>query len=575
MARKSRKQAEMETVRIKGMGPRGTGIKHKTPTAAYCRLSMEDGGHGREDTLETQMTLVKDFIAKHEELELAEAYVDNGFTGTNFERPAFRDMIEAVRQGKIRCIVVKDLSRFGRNYLEAGYYIETVFPFLEVRLLSVTDHFDSSRREDVEGLSIPIKNLVNDLYAKDISQKIWSANQQLKKEGKSCGNCAPYGYIRNRDTGRYEIDRQTAPFVQLMYHWAMTGYAEGEIAKRLDLLGAPTPRTRLHQLGYACAPQNASWQTSSVRGILSNRAYIGDSVTNKTNQAYFKGQKKTLLPESMWVITENTHMPLIAKDDYETVQKIAEEKTAFYLKCRAERDPLKDEDMMKGMVFCAECGKRMGYDRLPHKRQVTKKVSYYICKGLESHSTCRGQRIPAELLKRQVMNNVLEYIRVFCDREATLRQTVEKGNCPPLQRARNKLIDLKKQESAVKDKKQRLYMDFASGIINADEYRYTNGMYNTQQKEAVEGLAKAQKELEELERSWKSIKDRAEQWSRYAGRENSAFDAGLVNEMVEKIIVSADGAMEIVFRFSDLAEKFLRNAEQKFVDPVSDKRRGL
>ena len=167
MARKSRKQAEMETVRIKGMGPRGTGIRHKTPTAAYCRLSMEDGGHGREDTLETQMTLVKDFIAKHEELELAEAYVDNGFTGTNFERPAFRDMIEAVRQGKIRCIVVKDLSRFGRNYLEAGYYIETVFPFLEVRLLSVTDHFDSSRREDVEGLSIPIKNLVNDLYAKD------------------------------------------------------------------------------------------------------------------------------------------------------------------------------------------------------------------------------------------------------------------------------------------------------------------------------------------------------------------------------------------------------------------------
>lgn len=566
MARKSRKQTETsrkETMQIQAAGQQGVPTQARLPTAAYCRLSMEDGGHGREGTLEMQMALVKDFIERHEDLELAGAFVDNGFTGTSFERPAFLQMIEAVRKGGIRCIVVKDLSRFGRNYLEAGYYIETVFPFLGVRLLSVTDNFDSSRREDVEGLSVPIKNLVNDLYAKDISKKIWTANQRLKREGKSCGNCAPYGYVRDKATGRYEIDWQTAHFVQLMYHWALAGCTCGGIARRLDILGAPTPRTRLHQLGYAHEPENAAWQEASIRVILSNRAYIGDSVTNKTNQAYFMGQGKSRLPEDMWVITEGTHMPLIAGDDYEAVQRIAEKKRDVYRKRKAERAPLKDEDLLKGMVFCAECGKRMGYDRIPHKRTVVNKVSYYLCKGLGTHSTCRGQSIPAELLKKQVMDRVLEYIRVFCGKEAAARQMAVKGAYHPVRDARRKLMELKKQESGIGEKKQRLYMDFASGVISADEYQYANEKYSGQQKEAEDALAEARKELEELEQGWESIMDCAERWRPYAGRESGAFDAELVHEMVEKVTVSADGRMEIVFRFSDMAEKFLRDAGEQ------------
>lgn len=354
-------------------------------------------------------------------------------------------------------MVVKDLSRFGRNYLETGYFIESVFPFLGVRLIAVTDHFDSSREEDVRGLSVPIKNLVNDLYAKDISRKIWSANQQLKRQGKSCGNCAPYGYIRNKETGRNEIDWNVAHFVQMMYQWALLGCSFSEIGKRLDLLGAPTPRTRAHQLGFSHEPKNVVWQNESVRWILTNRAYIGDTITNKTNQAYFAGEKKKILPESEWIITEGTHEPLIAADDYEAVQELIRKKSELIRKRKAEAIPADEKDLLKRLVYCADCGNSMQYDRLPHERLAVKRTAYYVCQGIGTHCSCRGHSITAEYLKKQVMDVVTGYIRNFCNREEFLKQLVTKNEYPPLKELRKTVDRLKKQEGELTEKKEKLY----------------------------------------------------------------------------------------------------------------------
>lgn len=176
------------------------------------------------------------------ELNYVDTYFDNGFTGTNFKRPAFTRLMNDVRQKKIKCIVVKDLSRFGRNYLEAGYYIETVFPFLGVRLIAVTDHFDSTRKEDMESLALPIRNMVNTMYAKDISKKVWTSLQRKKEAGYAVGSDAPFGYIRNPVTKRNEIDPETAFYVQLIFQWVLMGVAIFEIARRLTLLKVPTPR---------------------------------------------------------------------------------------------------------------------------------------------------------------------------------------------------------------------------------------------------------------------------------------------------------------------------------------------
>ena len=239
MARKSRKnllQPEQATVSVQFPEL----DEEKIPTAIYGRLSVEDDEDN--ESMETQIALVQDFINRSSELNYVDTYFDNGFTGTNFKRPAFTRLMNDVRQKKIKCIVVKDLSRFGRNYLEAGYYIETVFPFLGVRLIAVTDHFDSTRKEDMESLALPIRNMVNTMYAKDISKKVWTSLQRKKEAGYAVGSDAPFGYIRNPVTKRNEIDPETAFYVQLIFQWVLMGVAIFEIARRLTLLKVPTPR---------------------------------------------------------------------------------------------------------------------------------------------------------------------------------------------------------------------------------------------------------------------------------------------------------------------------------------------
>ena len=189
MARKSRKnQVLPESVQVQATEKTA---RQLLATAAYVRLSVENSGNSTDDTLQTQIKLVHNFIANHPDLKLADTYIDNGFTGTNFDRPEFERLMQDVKLGKIQCVVVKDLSRFGRDYLETGHYLETIFPRLNVRFIAVTDDFDSFRPGDVESLATPIKNLVNSLYAKDISNKLRAVNANKRKRGQPRGSFPP------------------------------------------------------------------------------------------------------------------------------------------------------------------------------------------------------------------------------------------------------------------------------------------------------------------------------------------------------------------------------------------------
>lgn len=230
MARKSRKNRNVES-NIQ------TVVKKENllDTAAYIRLSVENGGNETDETLVVQQMLVERFIEEHPDLRLEEVYIDNGFTGTNFERPGFMRLMEDVRSGKVQCIVVKDLSRFGRDYLETGYYLETILPKLNVRFIAITDDYDSSRKEDRENISVPIKNMVNAMYAKDMSKKILEAKEAQKRNGNITLSKVAFGYVRSEDKTRQVVDETVASVVRMIFQWTLLGVNKREIADRLGL----------------------------------------------------------------------------------------------------------------------------------------------------------------------------------------------------------------------------------------------------------------------------------------------------------------------------------------------------
>ena len=286
-------------------------------TAAYARLSAE-----REDdtTIEMQVSMLKEYILKRDDLELEEVYIDNGYTGTDFERPAFHRMMADIQSGRIRCVVVKDLSRFGRNFLETGYYIETVFPKLNVKLISVNDAFDSSKQSDQDSISVPIKNMVNQMYAMDTSKKRYIAEELKRKNKEYTLHTSMYGYRLDKEHNRLLPDPETAPIVQLLFRWYLQGYGMGTAAGLLNQLGILTPRDYKDQCEGKLDPkQRRLWNASTVDQIIRRGDYAGDRFLGKYTRAKFKNEKFHRNDFSKWVICEDTHEPLITREEFAQV----------------------------------------------------------------------------------------------------------------------------------------------------------------------------------------------------------------------------------------------------------------
>ena len=548
MARKSRKKPLQNELVGLDMVPL-TDTVPQIPTAAYGRLSVEEEADGQ--SRENQIALLQDYIGRQDDLELAGPYFDNGYTGTNFNRPEFIRLMDDVRQKKIRCIVVKDLSRFGRNMLEASYYIEKVFPFLGVRLIAITDHFDSSRKSDMESLSVPLRNLVNELYAKDISRKVWSSLQKKKKDGFAVGSAAPYGYIRNPITKRNEIDHETAFYVQLIFMWAQLGVSRNEIANRLQLLGAPTPRQRLHQLGIIKKTREWIWRPTAVGNILENQTYVGDTVSNKTNQALFAGQAKRKIPENEWIITPNTHPAIIPRDDFEVIQKQLKMSQQCYRERREStasiNEKLKDE--LPEMVFCADCGERMDFDRLPHGATDEKKVCYYICKGRNLDSACLGHQITANLLQMLVMDQIHQYFLYLCDRESIVDQMQDSINLQgSVAGANGRCLQINAKVQELADKRRKLYEDYVAGVLDFEEYQEVRATYTAEYDRCKAALETAIQERKNAETQIKEFKDKLEKFRKYLDVRD--FDSNLVRALIQRIEIGSDRHIHLVYKFS-------------------------
>ena len=320
MARTKRREALLRSA-PDGSAPEGRLFQ----AGGYVRLSVKDGRRTGADTLEGQKELVRGFIGSQRDMKFCGLYCDNGHTGTNFARPEFERLLEDVRAGRIDCIVVKDLSRFGRSYRETGNYLERVFPLLNVRFIAVSDHFDTLAAGAADGYIVPLKNIINEAYSRDISRKTGSALRMKQKNGAFIGAFAPYGYRKSaEDPHRLEPDGETVPVVRTVFRWRLSGMSYAQITRALNQRGIPSPAKSRFLRGELRASRFADgkWNANTVKTLLANEVYLGNLVQGRTRRSLCEGKPERALPESEWIIVRDTHQAVIDADTFARVRRL-------------------------------------------------------------------------------------------------------------------------------------------------------------------------------------------------------------------------------------------------------------
>ena len=515
--------------------------------AIYLRLSSDDGDKAESDSIRNQRSLLQDFVSKHSELSLIEEYVDDGYSGANFERPAFQRMMEDVRNHKINCIIVKDLSRLGRNYIETGRYLEKIFPVLGVRFIAVNDHYDSAdTKNDADQIIVPFKNLINDAYCRDISMKIRSQLEIKGKKGEFTGSYASYGYAKDPvDKNHLVIDEYAAEIVRFIFNMKMDGYSADRIAMKLNEMGVLTPMEYKRSCGfnYTCgfrSYKDAKWCATSVLRILKNELYVGTMVQGKTRKINYKVKACMDVRPEDWVKVEGTHEPIVSREIFECVQNL--------MKLDTRTSP--EEEMIyifSGLLRCGDCGQNM-------VRRVVKKKGkqycYYHCSTYKNKEGCTSHNISDVKLQKVVLEAIQKQIALLVQADAIMAQIEN----IPQQQFGVKLLDsqirtLNAEVQKYKDLRNNLYQDMVDGIITREEYRDIKQTFTRKMERAEESI----RELETKKRRLLSNEMRTQKWvEEFKNCRNiESLDRKVTVMLIERIVIYSSDRIEIHFNHAD------------------------
>ena len=539
-------------------------------TAAYIRLSAEDSGKADGYSLQNQEMLVLDYISSHPELSFYKKYVDNGFSGTCFERPAFDEMMQDMRGGRINCIVVKDLSRLGRNYLEAGNYLEQIFPFFKVRFISVNDGYDSKAPNSTdESLIIPLKNIINEGYAKDISIKVSTALETRKKQGKFTGKYAPYGYRKDpEDKNHLIIDDETKDIVKRIFQMRADGMPLGGIAAQLNKEGIPSPAAYLIIKGISKEKsfQNSYWNRTNVKRLLINRVYLGILVYGKEQSSFAKGIARHRVPKEQWKEVENTHEPIVDRKLFEIVQKKLDESRQKFFETTGINEDYQPENLVRGLIHCSDCGGAMRMTKFVTTLKSGKKSRYavYECcrrKSMKEYS-CPQRSIRKGHLDQAIEEAIRYHIRLFLDTEEVVRKLNQKTEVRKTAASlKDKIREMQRKAARFERMNTGIYEDYRDGILNETEYLAMRKHYyeKTEQiKEEINRMITEQDSYAEDYRINDTVVDLV--------RKHQDFPV-LTREIVETFIadikVHIGGRLKIVFRFEDELKQMTDFAEKR------------
>lgn len=515
--------------------------------ALYIRLSVEFNSN-RGDSLETQRQIMEAYLALCPDIEIAEIYTDNGVSGRTFERAGFQKMLADIDAGKINCVVVKDLSRLGRNAIGAGFYLEKYFPLHHVRFISVNDQYDSETADSGAHMIVPLKNMVNEAHAADISRKVRSQQRQAMQEGKFVGGRPPYGYSKDpQDCHKLVVNPDTAPIVRQIFEWTVEGVSLLQIARNLNIDGVLSPSNYLASVGIITHKKligDEGWQTRALNKILADEVYLGDMVQGKTKAV---GHKQVQVPPDEWVVVRGTHEPIISREVFEKVQLVRAERLENHKNTNVKHY---SQNLLRGRIFCGSCG-----NHLQRHRYDSGYLYYCITNSTRGKGTCTGKTSLAEQRLFRVI------ISIICKKSELIM-----GNDFRLKRQNSKFVEKKREREkeisvfrreADQNRRflQGLHESLVSGLLTHDEYLKMKAGYEQKFQDAFTHVQCLQEQQAKLERQAKEYTSLAEQLAKVDG--DTELTAQLVDALIERVTVNSADDIVIDFRFENAFDELM------------------
>ncbi|EFB74337.1 recombinase family protein [Subdoligranulum variabile] len=522
-------------------------------TALYGRLSRDDEMSGESMSIQSQRAILGQYAKEHG-FTNCRFFMDDGYSGTNFDRPAFIEMMELVQQGRVKTILVKDLSRLGRNYLEVGRYTEVIFPEYKVRFIAITDGVDSAVGENEFA---PFKNIINEWYAKDISRKVKSAFKAKALRGEYTGAYPPYGYDRDPADRHKLVPNQYSSVIGEIFRMALEGKTCGQIARELERQQILRPQAYLHEkfgkfVSDRILQYPFAWDHSSVRAILMNQVYIGNMVHFRTGSKNFKEKKLIWKPETDWIVVEGTHEPLVDAETFWTVQERVKVKQPRKRCCNA--------NIFRGLLFCGECGKRMAFcNRKNEKRR--KSLGSFSCNTNRRYGGkfCTTHYITLEQVKSIVLEDIRRNAMLASEDTGRyidyLMQLSKAGQADEINALKKELETSRHRLAELATLVQRIYEDHVFDRLPEELYQTLSAKYEAETKNLKARTAEIQTQLAESASKTQNSRDFAALVAPYA--DITELDEELVHTLIEKIVIHEkeilDGLpvmrIEIYYRF--------------------------
>ena len=508
--------------------------------AAYLRLSSDDGDKSESNSISNQRNIIKQYIKNNNLNVNANYYIDDGYSGTTFERPDFKKMLKDIKDNKINCIIVKDLSRLGRNYIEVGKYIDEIFPSYNIRFIAINDNVDTyNDSKSSNNIIVPFKNLMNDEYARDISNKVRSVLDNKKNNGQFIGSVAPFGYKKDpNNKHKFIIDKKAARIVKKVFAMILDGKSKKDVIDELNKMQILPPALYKIDEGlynYDIKETAKKWDTKKIDKILKNQSYTGDLVQGKRKRISHKVHKNLDVPEENWIIIPNHHQALISKKDFDKVQELL-----YARNIRVKKN--NEYDIFAGHLRCDNCGNSLVLRK-------SKKYEYYYCKSYLYNKECSKHACQKQQLEQDIVDIINHYKEIIVEMDSKINEILNKKEISyDLEIIKNKIQNAEEKKEKYIMLRNSIKEDLKENFISEEEYWQYNKEYGDKSKKIKEDI-----QLYEEEKETETIKNNDTDWMNIFKKKEKINELNrlLIDELIEDIVVSEDGNIKVIFKYED------------------------